>query len=47
MALGLTEDAERCRVEALQTAVAQIHNPVLTALYQDNAGKEAARFAKG
>jgi hypothetical protein len=34
-------------VVALGHAVAQINNPMLTGLYQDNAGRHAVRLAQG
>jgi UrcA family protein len=47
LALGLDNEARQCRVNALGQAVAQINNPMLTGLYQDNAGKHAVRLAQG
>jgi UrcA family protein len=42
-------DAEmKCRAEAMQAAVAQVNSPILTALYQENDGKNvvAMRMAQ-
>jgi UrcA family protein len=47
LALGLDNEARQCRVDALGHAVAQINNPMLTGLYQDNAGRHAVRLAQG
>jgi UrcA family protein len=47
LALGLDNEARQCRVDALAHAVAQINNPMLTGLFQENAGRHAVRLAQG
>jgi UrcA family protein len=39
--LNTTSDALQCRADAIAGAVSQIHNPMLSALYQEHDGKYA------